>query len=472
MAHREAFKLDLAAPLVTLAGRAAHLSAGDGRVRVALRAVRTTRTSTRPWNGCAPSLENFAARQPLLIILDDAHWMDELSALAVRELVPALASSPVRWLFAGRPVSPDTPGRQTLAWLARAGSETIHLDVLDDAATTALCARVVGAKVDNTVLALAAGCGGNPLRIEKLLTALRVTGQLVISDGVATVVGSDLPSSFIDTIQDVLGSLSEDTQWLLRAGSVFARPFSIDAVARLIGRPPAELYPLVEEALADFLAEERDGLAFAHDLVRQAVYSTVRKAVGEQLHSDAAAIARAEGRPALEVAEHLLQSGRAGTAEAVALLRGAAKQVAGTAPATAATLMMHALDTIGPHGPERAPAIAEAVGLLASAARLTEARQLGEEALRAGLGGETGSACCCSAWPRRSSTPVRTGPRWTTPTAGWRRPGSPRRPEPGCTRSGRTPCSMWTDWPRRTSPAAGPTSWAAPAGSTARRSSG
>jgi DNA-binding CsgD family transcriptional regulator/tetratricopeptide (TPR) repeat protein len=388
VAHREAFKLDLAAPLVTLAG-----------------ALRTCLPATAEFEWLAggshhedqyqtlerlrASLENFAARQPLLIILDDAHWMDELSALAVRELVPALASSPVRWLFAGRTVSSETPGRQTLAWLARAGAEVAHLDVLDDAATTALCSRVIGAKADNTVLALAAGCGGNPLRIEKLLTALRVTRQLVISDGVATVVGSDLPSSFIDTIQDVLGSLSEDTQWLLRAGSVFARPFSIDAVARLVGRPPAELYPLVEEALTDFLTEERDGLAFAHDLVRQAVYSTVRKAVGEQLHSDAAAIARAEGRPALEVAEHLLQSGRTGTAEAVALLRGAARQVAGTAPATAATLMMHALDTIGPHGEQRAPAIADAVGLLASAARLTEARQLGEEALRAGLGGET-----------------------------------------------------------------------------------
>jgi DNA-binding CsgD family transcriptional regulator len=387
VAGREAFKLDLAAPLVTLAGALRLCCPATAEFEwLSKRPAREDQYQTL--ERLRASLENVAARQPLLIVIDDAQWMDELSALAVRELVPALASSPVHWLFAGRTGTPDTPGQQTLTWLSH-GAEVVHLGVLDDAATTQLCAEVIGAEVDNTVLALAAGCGGNPLRIEKLLTALRVTGQLVISGGVATVVGSELPSSFIDTVQDVLASLSEDAQWLLRAASVFARPFSVEAVARLVSRPPAELFPLIEEALADFLAEETDGLTFAHDLVRQAVYSTLRRTVAEQLHRDAAAISRDEGRPALEVAEHLLQSGRTGTVEAVALLRSAAKQVAGPAPATAATLMLHALDSIGAHSPDRATVIADAVGLLASAARLTEARELGEEALRAGLGGET-----------------------------------------------------------------------------------
>jgi len=388
VACREAFKLDLAAPLVTLAGT-----------------LRTCEPATTEFDWLAErpegedqyhtlerlraSLENAAARSPLLIVIDDAHWMDELSALAIRELVPALASSPVRWLFASRPTSRETPGRQTLAWLARDWTTPVQVGVLDDAAIAELCADLVGAEADNTVLALTAGCGGNPLRIEKLLTALRVTGQLVVNGGRATVVGSELPSSFIDTIKDVLASLSEDAQWLLRASSVFARPFSVGAAARLVGRAPAELFPLIDEAVADFLTEDADGLTFAHDRVRSAVYHTLLQPVREQLHRDAAAIARDEGRSMLEVAGHLLRSGRAGTADAITLLRRAAKEVAGAAPATAASLMVHALEAIGPHGPQRAAAIAEAVGLLASAARLTQARELGEEALRAGLDGET-----------------------------------------------------------------------------------
>lgn len=388
VAWREAFPLDLAAPLVTLAG--------------ALRSCRPA-TGEFGWLTERPggedqyqtlehlraSLEDVASRHPLLIIIDDAHWMDELSALAVRELVPALASSPVLWLFAGRPMPEEHPGRQTLTWLARDGARPVHLGVLDDDAITHLCAEVIGVDVDNTVLALAAGCGGNPLRIQKLLTALRVTGQLAISDGVASVVGSELPSSFIDTVQGVLSSLSGAAQLLIRTSSVFTRPFSLSAAARLLDRRPAELFELVEEASDDFLTDDRDGLTFAHDLVRQAVYSTLGKAVREQLHHDAAEIARDEQRPALEVAEHLLKSGRPGNGEAITLLRSAARQVAGAAPATAATLMLQALQTIGPHGEARPEVIAEAVGLLASAARLTEARDLGEEALRTGLEPET-----------------------------------------------------------------------------------
>lgn len=388
VAFREAFRLDLAAPLVTLAG--------------ALRSCRPATTEFEWLSGhqdrdhqyqtlerLRTSLEDAAARRPLLIVIDDAHWMDELSALAVRELVPALASSPVRWLFASSPVSHETAGRQTLTWLSRDGNEPIHLGVLDDAATTRLSTEVVGAEVDNTVLALTAGCGGNPLRIGQLLTALRATRQLVVSGGVATVVGEELPSSFIDTVQDLLGSRSAQAQQLLRATSVFDRPFSIDAAARLVGRAPAELFALVEEADPDFLTEVDDGLTYAHELVRQAVYNTLRKTVREQLHREAASVARAGGRPALEVAHHLLRAGRAGTVEAVTMLRTAAKEVAGVAPATAATLMLRAVEALGPHGPGRAAVIAEAVGLLASAARLNEARELGAEALRAGLDPET-----------------------------------------------------------------------------------
>ncbi|MFI5932227.1 AAA family ATPase [Actinoplanes sp. NPDC051494] len=388
VAAREAFKLDSAAPLLTLT--------------MALRAFRS-RTVEFDWlfdgarreeqyhtiDRLRASLENFAAEQPLLIVIDDAQWMDELSALAIRELVPALASSPVRWLFAGRPEAQETPGLQTLTWLGRGHAEPVPVGVLDEAAIAQLSAAVAGAEVDNTVLALAGGCGGNPLRVGQLLRALRASRQLVINDGVATVVGGELPSSFVDTVNDVLTSLSEGTQRLVRAGSVFTGPFRVQTVARLLGHEPAEVYPQVEEALREVLTEDGDELAFTHDLVRQAVYSTVRRPVREQLHRDAAAIARAEDRPALEVAEHLLKTGRSGSADAVRMLCTAAREVAGVAPATAADLMLHALGALPTHHPDRTALIAETVQLLASAARVSEARELGEQALGAGLGAET-----------------------------------------------------------------------------------
>jgi len=388
VAAREAFKLDIAAPLVTLAGalRACRPPTdGFGWLFDGSRGEIQFHTIDR----LRASLENLAAERPLLIVVDDAQWTDELSALAIRELVPALASSPVRWLFAGRPENRPTPGMQTMEWLARGHAETLALDMLDEDAVAGLSAAVLGADVDNTVLALAGGCGGNPLRVGQLLRALRASRQLVVNAGTATVVGGELPSSFVHTVQDVLASLSPGAQWLVQACSVFTRPFGIEAAARLTGREPTEVYGLAEEALTEVLTVDGDGFTFTHDLVRQAVHSALRRPVREQLHRDAAAIARDENRPALEVAEHLLQSGRAGTADAVAMLRTAAQQVAGAAPATAADLILYALGALPAHDPGRTSLIAEAVGLLASAARVSEARRLGEEALDAGLDAHT-----------------------------------------------------------------------------------
>jgi DNA-binding CsgD family transcriptional regulator len=390
VAAREAFKHDLAAPLVTLAGALRACSPPTGEFGWLSGPDDRDGGNYARIHRLRASLERYAAVRPLLIVIDDAHWMDELSALAVRELVPALASSPVRWLLAGRTEPDDAPGRQTLRWLTRHGAGTVELGVLDDDATARLCADVIGARVDNTVLALAAGCGGNPLRIEQLLSALLSTDQIMVTDRIATVVGADLPSSFVATVQEILGSLPADARWLLRATSVLDRPFGIEAAARLMGREPAELFTAIDEVTAaGVLTETPDGLAFAHDLVRQAVQSTLRTAMCQHLHREAAEIARAEGRATSEIADHLLRSGRAGTNAAVTLLRSTAAEVAGTSPGTAADLMLQALNAIGEHDPARPAVIAGTVGLLASAARVTTAQELGREALRAGLDPQT-----------------------------------------------------------------------------------
>jgi DNA-binding CsgD family transcriptional regulator len=312
--------------------------------------------------------------------------MDELSALAVRELVPALASSAVRWVFAHRPDSTNTPGQQVMAWLSRTGAARLSIHALAEPAVAQLCEQAVAARVDNTVLALAGGCGGVPLQVEQLMTALRLSGQMRFSQGVATVTGDELPSSFITVVEQILEGLSDDAQRLVRTGSVFGRPFRISAVAALLDRPPAQLVPLVEEATAArLLTHDDDALCFAHDLVRLAVYGTLNESVRALLHREAATISGAERRPPVEVAEHLLKSGREGAREAVTILHAAARDVSGLAPGTAADLIVHALDLIGEHDPERGTLIADAVRLLASAGRLEQAHDLGRTALRAGL---------------------------------------------------------------------------------------
>ncbi|WP_432838123.1 helix-turn-helix transcriptional regulator [Dactylosporangium sp. CA-092794] len=383
VAMRAAFELDRAAPLITLASTLQQLTPPEPSVGW-LR--QEDDAQYRSLERLGTALEDYAAQQPLVIAIDDAQWMDELSALAVAELVPALASSPVRWIFAHRPAPAGTPGQQLLERLMRDGHDQLTLGRLDDDAVRQLCINVVGADVDNTVLALADGCDGNPLQVEQLVRTLYLTGQLVVADGIATVVGEELPSSFITIIDQMLHGLSSETQEMLQAASIFARPFSIEGVAQLLEVRPTTLLKAIKEAkAARILIEEGDGLEFVHDLVRLAIHDTLGDPVATMLHRQAAVVTRAEGRSPIEVAGHLLKTGRLGSREAVTLLRESALAVAPVAPSTAADLIVHALETLTEADPHRVELTADAVGLLASAGRLEQAVELGETALRAGL---------------------------------------------------------------------------------------
>ncbi|HEX6074666.1 MAG TPA: AAA family ATPase [Micromonosporaceae bacterium] len=331
-------------------------------------------------------IADYVRARALLIVLDDAHWADELTALALRVLVPALSSSPVLWLLARRRVPTRSSAQDAIDWLAGEGARRLELGPLGEAAVAELCANVLEARPDSTVLALANRCGGNPFLLEQLLTTLRDAGQLLISDGVATVVAGDLPSGFLAAVNQRLRDLSLDGRRLLEAGSVLGRPFTVHEAAGLMGRSAVEVVPIANEAVAaGTLVDNGREFAFRHDLIREAVYNNLSGPVRSALHREAAEVARAEDRSPVEIAEHLLRGGHKRDDDVVGILRDAAAQVAPNAPGTAADIILRILDLVGEEDEARPRLISEAVRLLASAGRLVEARELGEAALHTGL---------------------------------------------------------------------------------------
>jgi ATP/maltotriose-dependent transcriptional regulator MalT len=384
VAPGRAAELDRVAPLTTVASALQRAVPAP----VDLSALRH-HESERFWyiDRLGEALETYAADRPLVAVIDDAQWADEFSALALRVLVRQLSSAPVHWLLARRPVPAGSAGQQTVDWLLQQDAAAeLTLGPLDEEAVVELCAIVTEARPDATVMALAARCGGNPFLVEQLLGTMVAAGQIVARDGIATAVGDELPSTFLAAVAQRLRGLSGPAQRLLQAGSVFARPFTVDAASPLVGAASAELYPSAEEAVAaGILVEREECLAFAHDLLREAVYNHLSGPVRAAMHRAAADVVRGEGRSAVEIAEHLSRSGQTGDREAVKVLREAAAGLAPRAPGTAADVIVRALDMLGEHDDDRAVLIADAVGLLASAGRLEQALGLGESVLHSGL---------------------------------------------------------------------------------------
>jgi ATP/maltotriose-dependent transcriptional regulator MalT len=385
VATGQAAELDRGTPLATLL-RVLH-SLDPELAPSAVVDITTSRL--RQMEQLRAALEDYVRNRQLVILLDDAHLADELTALVLRILVPALSSLPVLWVLARRP-GPVRGAAQAVSeaidWLLDEGAQRVRLDPLDDEAVAVLCTNALGAAPDRTVLSLATRCEGNPFLLRELLTALRETGRLRTDGERATVVQAGLPSDFLSAVHRRLTGLSDQIHRLLDAGAVLGRPFTLHEAAGLLGCRAVDLVPAATDSVAcELLVDRENELAFRHELIREAFYDALPGPVRLALHREAATVVQDEGRSAMEVAEHLVRCGQPGNDRAKDVLQQAVAKLVPTAPGTAADLTLRMLALFDEHDPSRPQLVADAVRLLAAAGRVEQAMKLGKHALRSGL---------------------------------------------------------------------------------------
>ncbi|GAA3954771.1 helix-turn-helix transcriptional regulator [Actinoplanes auranticolor] len=331
-------------------------------------------------------VEQFCRDRPLVIAIDDIQWVDELTSLALRVMVPALQSSSVLWLLARRSHISRTPAAAMVDWLIDEGARSLPLEPLDPPAAARFCVNVLGARPGPGVLALADGADGNPFLLEELLTTLQATGRIHRSGGLAEVSEGPLPASFVTTVDRRLSELPAHVRRLLEVGAVLGRPFTLHEVAGLLAQPTAELLGATRDAVdAGTLIDSGSSLWFRHNLIREAVYDGLPGSARQALHREAVTVLRNEGRPAAEIAEHFVHGAQQVDPQSMELLRDAIDEVAHSAPGAAADLIMQTLDLLRGDDPGRLQLIADAIRLLASAGRLAEAQKLGDIYLSCGL---------------------------------------------------------------------------------------
>ncbi|MFJ8581120.1 AAA family ATPase [Micromonospora sp. NPDC093277] len=324
-------------------------------------------------------VEGYCRDRCLVIALDDAQWLDELTSLALRMMVPALSSAPLLWLFARRHPAARSPADDTVDWLVGEGARRLSLGPLDPGVAAAFSANLLDARPGPNLLALVDGAGGNPFLLEELLTTLQSAGRIRRVDDLAEISGDRLPGSFVTAVDRRLTELPAGTRRLLEAGSVLGRPFTLHEVAGLLAQPAAELLDATRSAVeSETLVDDAGRLWFRHSLIRDAVYDGLPGAARKALHRDAAAVLRAEGRPSPEVAAHFVSGAQHVGPQAMEILREALDEVAHSTPGAAADLILRTLDLLTEQDPARLRLIADAIRLLASAGRLAEAQRLGD----------------------------------------------------------------------------------------------
>jgi class 3 adenylate cyclase/tetratricopeptide (TPR) repeat protein len=242
-----------------------------------------------------------ADNRPLLIAIEDVHWADPETLSFLAAITRATATSRTVLVMTTR-VDGDPFDAQ---WRSTAGGGaliTVDLSPLSPADARSIARRIidVGAFADQCV----ERAGGNPLFLEQLL---RGAGDL--TDG-------RLPASVQSVVLARTDLLFAQDRRAIQAASVLGQRFSLAHLRALLREPQYNCDTLVRNVL---VRPTREGLQFAHALVRDGVYGSLTNARKRELHGAAAAIFIDD--PVLR-AEHL---DRAGDPEAACAYLEAAK---------------------------------------------------------------------------------------------------------------------------------------------------
>jgi DNA-binding CsgD family transcriptional regulator len=306
---------------------------------------------------------NLAARAPLVIVVDDAHWADEPSLRWLAHLAARIDALPVALFLAVRD-GPDEPG---LLDELRAGPacSRLRLGPLGSAASAELLRGWLGDRADAGVCqACHVSTGGNPFLLEALAGALR---QASAADP-ARLAERLGPQSVAQAVLRRVGQLGEGAGQLARAVAVLGGPAPLRHAAALSGLETADAARLADRLRAADVLAPGSALEFAHPIVRSAVYEAIPPGERALAHARAALLLDGDGADAERAALHLLRSEPDADPHVTAVLRAAAAAASGRgAPGTAADYLRRALDE--PPDPAVRPAVLLELGVALSSER-------------------------------------------------------------------------------------------------------
>lgn len=288
-------------------------------------------------------LELLAARQPVVLVLDDLHWVDWASA----ELVTALLGRPPS---AGVLIGLGRRSHQTVPRLASAldrAHRSGHLVRLEPAPLTVPEARLLlgGEVPDDVAEALCAECGGNPFYLEELARSTRRdagaaaprTGDARTAD--VLVAGITVPAAVAASMDEELRLLAAGSRRLLESAAVAGDPFELALATTAADLDDSTAVEALDDLLRLDVVRTTDvptRFRFRHPIVRRAVYEAVGAARRLVAHERCARALTLRSAPATTLAGHVERCGRRGDLDAVAVLREAGDQASLRAPASAA----------------------------------------------------------------------------------------------------------------------------------------
>jgi class 3 adenylate cyclase len=256
--------------------------------------------------------DSLARETPAVYVVEDAHWIDEVSESMLADFLTVIPQTPSLVLATYRP---EYEGA-----LARVhGAQTIALAPLSDSETTALVSELLGPDPSNGALGqkIAERAAGNPFFAEEIVRELAergvVRGERGAYVSMTPVTEVSVPATLQATIAARIDRLEPQAKRTLSAAAVVGSRFSPDLLETL-GIDPALEDLVAAEVIDQVRFTGQPEYVFHHPLIRTVAYESQLKSDRAELHRRVAAAIEshdpvgAEENAAL-IAEHLEAAG-------------------------------------------------------------------------------------------------------------------------------------------------------------------
>ena len=233
-----------------------------------------------------------AELRPLVMAVEDLHWMDRSSEEVLRYMLESIPGARVIIIFTYRPEYVHT-------WGGKSHHSQVTLNRLSNRESLTMAARILGTDqiergLQDSILEKTEGI---PFFIEEFLSSLRDLGMIEKREEVYCLTKDIRQVAIPSTIQEVImarvDALPEAAKTVLQTGSVIEREFSYHLIRRVTQLPEPELLSQLSVLRNAELLYERgiypeSTYIFKHALTREVVYESMLTRRRKQLHVDIA----------------------------------------------------------------------------------------------------------------------------------------------------------------------------------------
>jgi class 3 adenylate cyclase len=251
-------------------------------------------------------------QSPAVYIVEDAHWIDEVSESMLTDFLRVIPQTPSLLLVTHRP---EYHGALTRV----ATAHTVSLAPLSDSETAALVAHLLGAdpSVDALGQRVAERAAGNPFFAEELVRDLAERGVVQGEPGAYTsateVSEVSVPATLQATIAARIDRQDPKAKRTLSAAAVIGSRFGLDLLT-VLGVEPATAALVAAQLIDQVTFTPEPEYVFHHPLIRAVAYEAQLKSDRAELHRRLAAAIEARepesaDQNAALIAEHLEAAG-------------------------------------------------------------------------------------------------------------------------------------------------------------------